>query len=628
VYMIFAYSGIFEEPNPDGSFNYWWRTNVVPTGQVVTLIIMFLMLSLDRVIYFKRYTLARIIFYYASVVAYNGVFLFLVDLGARPLAQAFYFFKLSYFLATGYQIRAGNPLYVTGQLLMRNFSLTGKLVFEVYFFVPFLWLLRTLLDWALLPTTIEIFAWFKIQDISLNLYRNRAVNQSRSWLKRTRGQQRPIAPRLFQGASFFVGLGFILLLPFILFSSLNPFFTSATIATASFTMALESSLPLASSSSSSSSSTDAVKTAASLYARNLVDVTAVSNNAALDFATSRGFVFVPSDQSEPYLIRFGPDSNSRWAPPPPLAAQLTALLTNYSATNPPRIRHSLAVRGAAQQVYALSGAETISREQAALLADAIAERSNISMMLPRSLSEYYLFDTSGPGVPLVPVSEELGSTCVQLRFESNGSGSSAPWWRTFDCVSSDAQECGCVDDGDDGDGAGDVKGGTLFLAQLAKVQSLQLGGGTILALYGVILLSLHAAISRPFKDGRMKLIYLDMPYTLHLWQLLYDIFLSRENLELEAEELLHNALIDVYRDTHELKRWTGKRMFKTAEPWWVGDLSVDKWPSFRETSTEPYPNKYRNAATRAAQETGFGDAESIGSVRSSSAGGSSARKRR
>eukprot|EP00171_Calliarthron_tuberculosum_P016084 IDg16084t1 len=103
-----------------------------------------------------------------------------------------------YFLLSGIQIRNGFPTYTTAQFLLRNYTTPGIMLFEIYNFIPFLWLMRTLLDWAVVPTSLEIFQYFRFVDIYMWLYRNRAVNTSRGCFRRKLGQQRRWLPRVYQ----------------------------------------------------------------------------------------------------------------------------------------------------------------------------------------------------------------------------------------------------------------------------------------------------------------------------------------------------------------------------------------------------------------------------------------------
>jgi Piezo non-specific cation channel, R-Ras-binding domain len=82
-----------------------------------------------------------------------------------------------------------------------------------------------------------------------------------------------------------------------------------------------------------------------------------------------------------------------------------------------------------------------------------------------------------------------------------------------------------------------------------------------------------------------------MPYTLHLYQLALDIMYARQDGDLVMEEILYNGLIDIYRDPHEMVRWSGQRVLKPPREWWCEEPLLEGYggyPSFRETDSEPY----------------------------------------
>jgi len=159
-------------------------------------------------------------------------------------------------------------------------------------------------------------------------------------------------------------------------------------------------------------------------------------------------------------------------------------------------------------------------------------------------------------------------------------------------------------------------GRNRFLLKFAVVSHLQVGGTTILTLYAAILFTLANFMRSFFSDKRLIIPYIDMPYTLHLYQLVLDIVYARQDNDLEMEEILYNGLTDIYRDQHLLAKWSGERALKLPEEWWeFSDLpegadsgdDIDEngnrnglplreaylcYPSFANTTTEPYMTRH------------------------------------
>lgn len=624
VFLIFGFSYMFSESDQFDRVTTWWTTNFVETRQLVVVIVAFFGLVLDRVIYLRRSMKAKLVVQYVSVLVYH-YFLFLhVEFGQRQSLRFFYFLKCIYFFVSGLQIRSGFPLYTTGQWLLRNFSLKGLIAFHIYYNIPFLWLTRTLLDWAVLPTSLEIIQYFKFMDVYIYLYQNRAINASRGWFKRVLGQKRPIMPRVFQGGGLFLFCALLLFLPFFLFSLANPLFRNRQLIASTYSVDLL--LPVNNAS-------------VALYSRSTTSAMELEGTKIIAAGRPYALEIQERSREQLYSVFFDAPSASRWTPPPPTFDRLNASLLPFVLAPPgspllddnvpdknssrPTLRFELT--GAdSEETYSADVTASLTGAQVQMLGAAMTNLTSAALELPLDI------DTASPDAGTLsrymtlvaassrfrPASRRNSGVC--LRFHSvflDTGGAAAPgvvppatssassvqlarrslWWSVTDCVRGVAGVADCVCNPPEADGTIGATGadvpfdGLTYILQISAVARIAVGGGTILTLYAVVLFSVAQLAKSWFSNKRIIIPVTDMPYTQHLFTLVSDIVYARQDGRLDMEEVLFNGLMDIYRDPHVMVRWTGERHLKPPTVWWEGEGAFDTFPSYRETATEPYP---------------------------------------
>ena len=85
---------------------------------------------------------------------------------------------------------------------------------------PFLWEMRTSLDWTVARTSLSLFEWLKLEDIYAGLVSVRATMAFK--LRSPRGAQRTVETKLGTGALFVAAVLLLILGPMFVFSSANP----------------------------------------------------------------------------------------------------------------------------------------------------------------------------------------------------------------------------------------------------------------------------------------------------------------------------------------------------------------------------------------------------------------------
>ncbi|CAH1996618.1 unnamed protein product [Acanthoscelides obtectus] len=82
----------------------------------------------------------------------------------------YYIARCLYLLVSAYQIRYGYPSRIWGYFYAHNFTFWNLALMKIYMFIPFLYELRTALDWMLTDTAMVVFDWFKMEDMYMCIY--------------------------------------------------------------------------------------------------------------------------------------------------------------------------------------------------------------------------------------------------------------------------------------------------------------------------------------------------------------------------------------------------------------------------------------------------------------------------
>lgn len=81
-----------------------------------------------------------------------------------------YMVKCFYLLLSAYQIRCGYPTRILGNFLCKGFNYVNMFLFKGFMAVPFLFELRTIMDWMWTDTSMTIFDWLKMEDIWAHIF--------------------------------------------------------------------------------------------------------------------------------------------------------------------------------------------------------------------------------------------------------------------------------------------------------------------------------------------------------------------------------------------------------------------------------------------------------------------------
>ncbi|KAL4474993.1 hypothetical protein ABPG74_001689 [Tetrahymena malaccensis] len=148
-----------------------------------------------------------------------------------------YFFFGIYFVLSCFQVKIGyNQFKIRNTILTKKNLLTG-ICAKSFRAIPFIQELKVVMDWTFTATTLDLFQWFKIEDIHFYLFcakvdandnKKKPVGMPQNWIM-----------KFFMGWVFLLAILLLIFGPMILFSSLNPSTQLNNITNASFEMGLQ-----------------------------------------------------------------------------------------------------------------------------------------------------------------------------------------------------------------------------------------------------------------------------------------------------------------------------------------------------------------------------------------------------
>jgi hypothetical protein len=139
----------------------------------------------------------------------------------NPTLEVFYVFCLLYFITSALQIKYGAPKSRAGEfVLMKIQNEPANIAFLIYRGIPFLFEIRTLMDWTFTATTLRVMQWFKFEEIYANLYNTKCDQLELA--EHTRGEKLSKCEKTLKGCCFLLIILLCILAPLIIFSELNP----------------------------------------------------------------------------------------------------------------------------------------------------------------------------------------------------------------------------------------------------------------------------------------------------------------------------------------------------------------------------------------------------------------------
>ncbi|XP_060520861.1 piezo-type mechanosensitive ion channel component-like [Cylas formicarius] len=221
--LIFFFQSFDVQSEETGFIDYASQNTISVKFVIVTLAYFGLML-IDRWLYLRKNRFGKLVFHYTQVILFHGLLLIMIPLTAqrwlqhtRPL-QVFYFFKCVYFLLSAHQIGRGYPLRIYGHCLWKAHGMFNALAFQLYSVIPYIFEIRTLIDWTCTDTSLTVSEWFKVEDITSNIYLQKCEQEAGGVQIPAGGRARGKNLKYLTGGCRLLFLILIIIAPLVIFS--------------------------------------------------------------------------------------------------------------------------------------------------------------------------------------------------------------------------------------------------------------------------------------------------------------------------------------------------------------------------------------------------------------------------
>lgn len=223
--ILFGWNG-FQKADAAGvsSATDFIQQNNIPTQLLAYILLQFLLVIVDRAIYLLRSLVLKLVLQYGMLLLIHMlVFFALPSTTGRSFHQntpiiVWYLFNVAYFWLSAAQIRSQYPLSVLRNIMTAHCNTVWSLLFSIYLAIPFLFEMRSLLDWTCTATTLTLMDWFKMEDIQNQLYINKNRLREQAEEGRRTGQRQALKEKLLTGVGLTAVLILVLWCPLLIMS--------------------------------------------------------------------------------------------------------------------------------------------------------------------------------------------------------------------------------------------------------------------------------------------------------------------------------------------------------------------------------------------------------------------------
>ncbi|KAL3280583.1 hypothetical protein HHI36_003816 [Cryptolaemus montrouzieri] len=565
--LLLGYTSFGTNQGEGGGVTTYLEDNKIPVLFLLMLIIQFMLIIIDRGIYLRKNLIAKIIFqYFLIIFLHLWLFVLYPTITERSFnsvlpPQLYYIVKCFYLLLAAYQIRCGYPTRILGNFLCKGYNYFNMFLFKAFLAVPFLFELRTVMDWMWTDTSMTVFDWIKMEDIFAHIFQLKCQRHCEEEYPQPRGEKKKSFAKYFMGGSILLIIIGIIWFPLVFFSLGNavgkpniPFDITVDLRIGPYDPVYQMS---AQGNNIYQFSEEQYEDMLDAYETNRQAITFITNYESSDVAA----------------VKLSSDSSNIWTISPP---DRKRMIEEVNSDNPLTLRFNVKVS------HETSKSENSNMPsvfvQIVLPAfgpdgERNPARTNLSNMLetdgnttsPVQLMEIipkFLKVTSNAAKPVGSMMDHI-SAGDAANFYRNASlnlhhmpnmSSQSDWWKLNEqCNDRNYKKyLKKLPYQDDCDG---IVLYTFNDKTFPSGLSIITGGG-IIGLYTTFVLLVFHYTRGYFMGQCFKIMYEDLPYIDRILQLVYDIYLVRESNEFVLEEDLFAKLIFLFRSPETLIKWT------------------------------------------------------------------------
>uniref|UniRef100_A0A914C7C0 Piezo-type mechanosensitive ion channel component n=1 Tax=Acrobeloides nanus TaxID=290746 RepID=A0A914C7C0_9BILA len=226
------------------------QSNKVPLTFVIILLVITLMIVIDRALYLRKAVLSKLIYQVLVILILHAWIFYILPLTTKTravsnsTAKFLYIVKCVYLIVSAWQIRNGYPTLCVGNLLTHSYGLFNMVAFKIFMLIPFLFELRTAIDWTWTDTSMPLFDFFSMENFYATIYNIKCARQFEMSYPAPRGQPKGKFVKYFMGIPFVLALIFIIWAPILAYALLNRIGSENTPVKASISFSINGYPPL------------------------------------------------------------------------------------------------------------------------------------------------------------------------------------------------------------------------------------------------------------------------------------------------------------------------------------------------------------------------------------------------
>ncbi|VDL18635.1 unnamed protein product [Hymenolepis diminuta] len=174
--IIFGYQSFGPSTGMGDNAFEFIKTNRIPAPFIGMIIIQSVFIVLDRALFLRKQVLGKFIFQIFHVILIH-VYLFFIlpQITMTPFTvgsarAVLYFVKCIYFGLSAYQIRSGYPRHILGNFLTKNYNYINLVLFKAYLIMPFVYEVRSVMDWMWTDSPLSLYHWMELEDIYAKVF--------------------------------------------------------------------------------------------------------------------------------------------------------------------------------------------------------------------------------------------------------------------------------------------------------------------------------------------------------------------------------------------------------------------------------------------------------------------------
>ncbi|KAL5467471.1 hypothetical protein EMCRGX_G031697 [Ephydatia muelleri] len=517
------------------------KSNTVPMGFVVFLLLQFLSMLIDRAIYLRHSIKAKFIFHVFLLLIWH-VWLFFVlpaitvqTFSTNVPAQFIYFFKCFYFITSSLQIILDYPVQGVGWFLRHTYNTVSSTLFTVYKIIPLLPELREMIDWVFTDTVLDLFQWLTVQKLWYLIYHIKSRREQEKREVRILGTPPSLLVKIVYGGVL------VLLFLGLIWGPL--FFFSLVTETGSLNPVTSISIEV---------SLDGFQSLLTARQLNVSDLSEEEYDQLINKYNESIPQFASIYRMENFQkVIISNQPASIWVISPPAREQLVAKVQDSLQAHSSLNLHgswtiSRTPISTAAQIQ-LSGQRTIGLSNSTLqelycsLNHTDPSCSGISAVTVEDLFPSYIYaPTTGESTGITQLIANDGYVSCALSLSSSNSSGSPEWWT--------------LEEVNDTDPAGiDL---LVYSDKVAAGVFSSIASIGIIGLYVSIVFAVGRIIHSYAEGLPFSLIFDEMLCPDVLWQLLEDIYLVRSRRKFDLEEILVGRLFAVIRSPESIIQLT------------------------------------------------------------------------